>query len=116
MLPALALMFSALLVLVLPQDFKAKLGMVMAAFVGTIFLQLSIGGRVPVLEILTYWDLHLMISYVAIALLIAQVFLDSSLEEKGALVARKQLLFWSRIVIPTSWLAAQAILALVRLA
>ncbi len=115
MLPALALMVSAFLVLILPDDFKSRLGMSLAAFIGLIFLQLSVGGRVPVRDGLPLWDKYLLISYVAVALVILYLFLDNALKEKELTRIRERVTFYMRALLPASWAVLQSIVAIATL-
>ncbi|MBM3266360.1 MAG: hypothetical protein FJZ01_01825 [Candidatus Sericytochromatia bacterium] len=116
MLPALALVFSGFLVLVLPSDFKAQLGMALASFIGQIFLQLSLGGRVPVRDTtLPYWDQYLVISYAAIGAVIVYLFVDNALKEKELEEIRKKVTYWVKALVPSTWLALQLLVAITTL-
>ncbi|GEM_PF-5551596 len=108
MLPALALTSSAFLVLVLPDDFKSRLGMALAAFIGTVFLQLSVGGRVPIRGGLPFWDKYQVISYITISIVIAYLFIDNALKEKDLTEKRARLTGYVRALLPTAWLVVMA--------
>ncbi|MNK71790.1 hypothetical protein D3C87_912510 [compost metagenome] len=112
MLPALTLMGSAFLVLILPDDFKSRLGSALAAFIGTVFLQLSVGGRVPVRDVVTYWDKYQILSYLTIAVLIGYLFYDNALKEKELTDRRTRLTKAVRIVLPAVWLIAMVTITL----
>jgi hypothetical protein len=111
MLPALTLMGSAFLVLVLPDDFKSRLGAALAAFIGTVFLQLSVGGRVPVRDVMTYWDKYQILSYLTIAVLIGYLFYDNALKEKELADLRMRLTKSVRVILPTAWLVVMIAIA-----
>lgn len=110
MLPALTLMGSAFLVLILPDDFKSRLGSALAAFIGTVFLQLSVGGRVPVRDVVTYWDKYQILSYLTIAVLIAYLFYDNALKEKELTDRRTLLTKVVRLVLPAAWLVIMGVI------
>ncbi|HYG58388.1 MAG TPA: hypothetical protein VD902_10045 [Symbiobacteriaceae bacterium] len=113
MLPALALMFSAMLVLFLdPDDFKTKLGMALSSFIGQIFLQISIGGRIPVREYLTYWDKYLIISYLTVSLIILYVWWDNALKIRERKEIRGRLISVSKVLFPVGWGALQVLTAI----
>ena len=111
MLPSLALMTSAFLVLILPDDFKTKLGMGLAAFIGLIFLQLSVGGRVPVRDELPFWDKYLLISYATVAGIVGFQLLDNYLKEQEKLDLRDKLNKASKYAFPAFWLGGELIIA-----
>jgi hypothetical protein len=104
MLPAFALTGSAFLVLVLPDDFKSRLGSALAAFIGQVFLQLSVGGRVPVRDGLPFWDKYQLTSYVTIILVIMYLFYDNALKERELVDQRKRLTTFVRAFLPTAWI------------
>ncbi len=113
MLPALALMFSAFLVLMLdPDDFKTKLGMALSSFIGQIFLQVSIGGRIPVRDYLTFWDKYLIISYITVGLIVLYVLMDNSLKLRERTALRQRLIALTKVAIPATWAALQAFMAI----
>jgi hypothetical protein len=111
MLPSLALMTSAFLVLILPDDFKTKLGMGLAAFIGLIFLQLSVGGRVPVRDELPFWDKYLLVSYATVAGIVGFQLFDNWLKEKEKADLREKFIKASKYAFPAFWLGGELIIA-----